>query len=352
MAKLLIGCYSYDSSSNYGTKYTSVVTWLGNAVKELEKVRGSLVGKLETKNGFQAIFVATEYMFTGENTTKLREPMLVSEKNDLVRDIKEISKKYSEILIFPGSIFYKEPLGASTVEGVTAKHKAMANLISAELASASMKPRDQSDVLGGWKTGGGVSVPGIKDMSGPVAKPKLDTYRAYNSVQAFLAGDTATKTAYVKNWDFKETEGASVEKLMYVPGSHSGRRTILSFEFGIEVCFDHANGALQGSKSDVDFHIVVSASVETEEAQMAMKKGGYFIHASSDPSQTTVYARNALGALAKVTLAGGKIESNSLAYWLVDVEARAAAKTAVAASTGSTVVTPSGKKITGGIKVM
>jgi hypothetical protein len=206
--------------------------------------------------------------------------------------------------------------------------------------------------LSGWKTGGGVAVPGIKDMSSALTKPKADTYRAYNSVQAFLGGEAVIKTPYVKNWDFKETEGASVEKLMYVPGSHSGRRTINNFEFGIEVCFDHANGALKGSHTDVDFHVVVSDWVEAKGASMAMKKGGYFIHASSKPAQTMVCRRESTGALTKLTLAAGKTKADSLAYWMVEVEKRPMVKAAAVASTGSTVVTPSGKVLSGAVKLI
>jgi hypothetical protein len=97
------------------------------------------------------------------------------------------------------------------VEVITATHNAMANLICAELSSSKMSARDKTDLLSGWKTGGGVAVPGIRDMSTALTKPKADTCRAYNSVQAFLGGEAVIKTPYVKSWDFKETEGASVE---------------------------------------------------------------------------------------------------------------------------------------------
>lgn len=350
MAKLLVACFSFNSRNVYGTTYTKVVSFLEWAAEATEKVRSAVASGLETENGFQAILVAPEYMFTGENTSKAREPMLMDERNDLIRDIKAISKKYKDILIFPGSIFYKEALGGSTVESVTATQKAMAHLISAELSGKKMTPRDKGDLMTGWSAGS-VSVPGITSMTPVLAKPKADSYRAYNSVQAFLGGEAVIKTPYVKNWDFKETEGASVEKLMYVPGSQAGTRTILGFDFGIEVCFDHANGALKGSKTDVDFHIVVSDWVNTTESKMAMKNGGYFIHASTKPKETTVCYRNSSGTISTLKLNGGKAAQDSLAYWLVEVEKRATSTTTVSVPTGTKVVTPSGKTITGGVKV-
>ncbi len=80
MAHVVIGCFSYQSPSFYGTRYTTVISYLRAAVEHLSKACGTVTGSLETENGFQAIFVAPEYMFTGENSAKHREPMLSPEK--------------------------------------------------------------------------------------------------------------------------------------------------------------------------------------------------------------------------------------------------------------------------------
>jgi hypothetical protein len=88
-------CFSFDSPDCYGTKYATIVSWLRRAVEEVDKARASVATSLETENGFQAIFVAPEYMFAGENSGKRRQPMSVAEKNDVVRDINDISKTYA-----------------------------------------------------------------------------------------------------------------------------------------------------------------------------------------------------------------------------------------------------------------
>jgi hypothetical protein len=54
--------------------------WLRRAVEEVDKARASVATSLETENGFQAIFVAPEYMFAGENSGKRRSLCLSPRK--------------------------------------------------------------------------------------------------------------------------------------------------------------------------------------------------------------------------------------------------------------------------------
>jgi hypothetical protein len=336
MSKLIVGCYSLKSPLYYGRKYTDIVGYLRQAVEYVDLFRAANVAHLATDSGFQAIFAASEYMFTGENTTATREPMSASERGDVVRDIEAISKDFPKILIFPGTIFYKEQLSF----GKEPYKKSMANLIAASLQATNFgksklgpakdsvwKPapghtwefdRGATNVMAGFQAGmaANVHVPGMIEVSKAFQGPKPDLHRAYNCVQAFLGGKPAFGTPYLKNWDYKETEGASVEHLIYIPGTAAGRRTIGKFEFGIEVCFDHFMGALKGSTADVDFHVVVSDCVATKVEHMAMKRGGYFIHASSDPNQTMVCRKGAM--IERLAPVAGAIDEDSVACWVID----------------------------------
>jgi hypothetical protein len=130
-----------------------------------------------------------------------------------------------------------------------------------------------------------------------------------------------------------------------------GTREIRKFNFGVEVCFDHANGALKGKNPNADFHVVVSDYVDTNETNMAMGNGGYFIHASSNPNQSCVYKRNTMGALQKLTKTAGKFAENQMAYWLIDVEKRKWDKPEIAKPSGTN-VNVGGKVLTGAKKVM
>ena len=314
MAKLLIGCYSYDSYEEYGTAPNAVITRLRTAVQELEAKRSSYAAQLETDNAFQAIFVAPEYLFTRANATKSREPMSKQLSEDVVRDLKAISEAFPRILMFPGSIFYRESLAVDVNY-----QKMQAHLIAAEL---NMAGRGATEVISQPRKAGGVTIPSLKEGSEALKGGlKPDSYRAYNSVRAFLGGESVM-TPYNKQWDFKETEGADVQKLVFVPGSAKGTREIREFTFGIEVCFDHGNGALKGHNPNVDIHVVVSDWVENKEGNMAMKNGGYFVHASSESVQTCVYSRNNMGGLQKLNRTAGQLKAFEMAYWLVDIDRR------------------------------
>jgi hypothetical protein len=184
------------------------------------------------------------------------------------------------------------------------------------------------DVVDADRTLGGKNVPGLASLSYAVS-PGTTAYRAYNELYPFLGG--TRMNPYLKQWDFKETEGARATSQAFVPGSSSATKVIGGFEFGMEICADHNAGALNSkSGPEVDFHIVVSDCVETDVDNMHMKVGGYFIHASSDSTETCVYWNH--GSTKTKLTPKPAIASNKMSYFLVDIDKRV--------SPPSTIVTP------------
>jgi hypothetical protein len=340
LAKLLIALWSYPSSSCYGSDWKSVVGSFRQRVKDTFTELGKYTAALEKGNGFQAIFAAPEYIFVGRDSlTKKRIPMQASEKDDLLRDLKAISLDYKPILIFAGTVFYREE-----TQSDTNFKKFNSNLVAAQLAA---RNRGYEDVIvkTGWNPNG-VNVPSLNEVA---QKKTATSYRAYNSAYPFLGGDVLTP--YNKEFDCKETEGADAATLLYVPGSSGGTRDIKNFDFAIEVCADHVSGALRGK--DGDFHVVVSDWAKTETANMVNKAGGYFLHASSEPTQTCVYG-GPNPKLRLTTTDGATPTSGSLKFWLVEVVQRKIdppKATVVAGSNIQTVTTSTGKKIQG-VKVI
>lgn len=107
---------------------------------------------------------------------------------------------------------------------------------------------------------------------------------------------------YDKHTDFYETKSTSPDQSMFVPGTQDECPEIgdgvRKFRFGVEICFDHGNAVLKRrSPPNLHFHIVVSDSVPNNPSNMAMRNGGYFLHASTDHSKTVVYRRNDSGQL-------------------------------------------------------
>jgi hypothetical protein len=239
--------------------------------------------------------------------------------------------------MFPGTVFWKELL--NTDPGVK---KFKAQLVSAEIDK---KLQGRADVVDANRNLGGKTVPSLANLS-QIVSPGTTGYRAYNELYPFLDGKRLNP--YLKQWDYKETEGATATSQAFVPGSSSATKDIGGFEFGMEICFDHFNGALKSKNGpEVDLHIVVSDCVDTKEANMHMKDGGYFIHASSDSSETCVYKKT--GSTKTKLTPTPAIASNQMSYWLVDIDKRV--------STPSTIVMPVtppvvGKKPPGAVKVM
>jgi len=333
MGKLLIGCYPFSSSGNYGAKHTSVIGWVRGAVKELDDLRQAKSADLEKGNAFQAIFVSPEYQFTDPTAPSVRQAMDEATKNTLLSALEGISTSYKEILMFPGTVFWKQLL--DTPENV---QKFEAQLVASELTLKNLGRK--ADVVDANQNLGGKNVPGLKDLSKAV---KVTTaYRAYNELYPFLDGKRWTP--YLKNWDFKETEGATATSQAFVPGCSAGKKDIGGFEFGMEICFDHFNAGLKGKGGEVDFHIVTSDSVGTLEANMMMKNGGYFIHASSDTNQTCVYSRTG-GTKTKLTPTPA-IQANQLSWWLVNIAKRDTSQVAINTTPKTPILTtPSGKRL-------
>jgi hypothetical protein len=141
-------------------------------------------------------------------------------------------------------------------------------------------------------------------LYGPInllARGNPSTLDSYNLLQAGTAERVLKNTAFVfldgkivfkynKMNDFHEALSGD-GKLIFCPGSKPGFTTINGIDVGLEICLDHAVGALQKSLTlanapSVHLHIVTSASVEWFPAMI--KDNGYYIHASSERGNTAV----------------------------------------------------------------
>lgn len=72
------------------------------------------------------------------------------------------------------------------------------------------------------------------------------------------------------------------EDLIFIPGTSSPIPTKDGLILGLEICAEHAcKPALVFSGGLLDFHILISASIEVDPKAVAAKAGGYVIHADS-----------------------------------------------------------------------
>ena len=123
---------------------------------------------------------------------------------------------------------------------------------------------------------------------------------------------------YDKHFDFQETRGAKPDILAFLPGTADQAPEVDGLRFGVEICFDHGNAVLKNrGLGDLDFHLVVSDSISNSRDNMAMKPGGYYVHASSVPSRTIVVFRQPDGNLRDIPLDPAPC-SNGMSYCTID----------------------------------
>lgn len=107
---------------------------------------------------------------------------------------------------------------------------------------------------------------------------------------------------YDKQTDFGEAIGCSPEDLAFIPGSYKQCPEVGGYRFGMEICFDHANAMLaRRNVQPLHFHLVVSDWVDSSVGNMAMSAGGYFVHASTNYAESSLWRRTLAGATEDIT---------------------------------------------------
>jgi predicted amidohydrolase len=308
---VLVALWSFRSDRHYGTQASAITPGLELMLKATASKLQQSQSTIETQNAFQAIFVAPEYLFVGQRSTQRRAAMRASSKDRLVSSLRSISKQYPKILIIAGTAFWREDL--DTVEK---QDRYNANTLGAYLKTTNfgrtknLSAEDTCVLNGHTDSKTQKTIPGLGDLVGKIPK-----YRAYNTMYAFLGGELAFK--YNKECDYFETDGASPAKITYIPGVSGGIREVANFQFGLEICLDHANDTLKGKQAD--FHIVVSDWTETKASQIV---GTYLLHASTQPSQTGVYQSLPQAIDEMPTINNQYPNDYTLDYWLCPIDAR------------------------------
>jgi predicted amidohydrolase len=351
LSKLLIGLYSYSSGLNYGQTAALLLDVLR---KQVGRCRSELASLSDRRKGtVQAIFVAPEYLFTAPNTGYKRVAMSSAEKDVVELGLRSISKEYPNILMFPGTVFYQEEVvgeargrmgtglitnelelkrsyvktfrpneGLSTVQ--IAKVDLAKDLQDGKVVWDSLDKQKKNEFnfywgrLNTWEQNN-IKVHGLVDLAKGMQKADSAAQplrRARNCCFMFLGGQRIGM--YDKHSDFQETRGAKPEKLAFLPGTADQAPEVDGLRFGVEICFDHANAVLKGrGLGDLDFHVVVSDFVDTIDGNMTMKRGGYFLHAASNPVETQAVFRASNGSLTRQRLnpAAG---ANVLSFCTID----------------------------------
>jgi hypothetical protein len=246
--------------------------------------------ELQLDNPFMGIFIAPEYYFTKPSPSGEREFLDLTSKRTLDLNLQGLSRQFPKILLVPGTTHYEvEMTGSDKVSTGYQLMQAAKNRILRENALANPKTvldssmdhydHDPAHYPPTWR-----DVPSMNRLADNLLDPDTKPRKIHN-VTCLLLNGTVWGT-YDKHTDFYEAKSISPDQSMFVPGTQDECPAIgdgvRKFRFGVEICFDHGNGVLKRRKpANLHFHIVVSDSVSNQDAHMAMKNGGYFLHAST-----------------------------------------------------------------------
>jgi predicted amidohydrolase len=134
---------------------------------------------------------------------------------------------------------------------------------------------------------------------------------------AYLLYNGKIRFKYNKKGDFHESIGDDANTV-YVPGDKLGLSDpIEGTTIGMEICLDHRLGTLNtgfpSGKKDPHIHVVVSDSVTNTPAKMKARK--YFVHASTDSKETSVYRMQGGPTKENPEAYTDTVDGGTISYW-------------------------------------
>ncbi len=309
---LVVGTYSVQTLDIANWSINQRISVLTECLTKLEQYRTERMQKDEEwrwqdySGRASMIFVAPEYMFTAKNfqlcfisDLKSNRFLEKDERDNVVAALQKISSRYGSQLVFaPGSIAFRQKLSSIAIDRLEKVSLAKTHI---ETAATHLQKRQYPSLTGDAyldKTlasdlaGHAPQTP--REKLQQLHKAGTDTtgtyYLADNAMYLFNRGRIIA--SYTKRADFHERLPDAPANTIFIPGIKPGRATVGAINFGIEICFDHANGVLKSTPSGTgvlpSVHLLCSASVGNDTSSVLVREGGYLIHASSDESETVI----------------------------------------------------------------
>ncbi|WP_143101358.1 hypothetical protein [Stigmatella aurantiaca] len=289
---------------------------------------------------FPEYFFAEPTVATGNHGRGDIRSLDEEEKDDFFRFVQQISEQNPKIIIFPGTIAWHKSFNRQgnqtlhshgpqigTSKATPRYQKAQAALQTSHVRALGAPYNPASPLAGhlsSWDGGYFINYTAFNPASLNTPSPTLsvtlnagtmlpkyvtklsDTYGGrVQQIQVFenspspkqrLVRSTAyvfqggyCKFKYNKQGDFHEVLGGS-NHFAYVPGVVNGVFKLDNISFGVEICLDHAIGFLRRNfPGTVDIHVVMSATVLIDLANVKAGDGGHIIHADANPANSGVW---------------------------------------------------------------
>jgi len=231
----------------------------GKALSDLDALKKSVAEAwsriTEMRQGhpvpdWQAVFLAPEYFFS--NRRDAQDRFFAHEtKRIILKGLASMAKNYPQLLIVPGTVLWTKELYDKTPTGPQ-QNAARLNKARArnQYARATFGTSSGQD----WSFTGDMTATNVK-----IAQ----------NVAYVCLGDQIVK--YHKVGNYKEVEGEK-GNIYFASGSIVGRFSVGGVKYGLEVCMDHALGALDttiAAQGQVHIHLIISSYVKFSQRSTA-----------------------------------------------------------------------------------
>ncbi|MEQ9371386.1 MAG: hypothetical protein RIG63_20520 [Coleofasciculus chthonoplastes F3-SA18-01] len=323
---------------------SNIMSWVNNTIIPYVVQNAP---HLKWNDAFNAIIVLPEYYFSRTRQHSYQRKAMGEEAKDIVlQQLLQYSRYFPKILLLPGTIAFKKSLVRppnKTIQQSTRQRKSQSRLQKA--SSYLLSSPDDTKITSNYPFGSPYS-PASSTLTPREKLQRLDqlgenAYIYKNQACVIQNGQILFK--YNKRKDYFETYGSSNE--IHAPDvNRSASKTIHGIDFGLEICFDHAQRSLVEDityenrmaqhlaahgyapqptmTSTPQIHIVVSDWASNSASPV--REGGFFIHASSNNTQTCVKLKkhgtlvdHEPGRLAKI--AECWVDGDPLHAYLIDI---------------------------------
>ncbi len=317
-----------NSGSNFTNPLNVRLQRLAYALHDCQQTINANWASIQQDNEFHGIFLAPEYFFSSCRNDGTRFPMTNGEKMWLESQLIGLSRQYPKILIVPGTVFYyfdlndqnRVQMGYQLLQAAKDRITRERDRSAEQMRLGSHSPRTVLNAeMSHTPSGANSLVPSLNKLADSLVN---GTAKRVARNRAYLMLNGQIFARYDKHTDFYEAFSNTPDELMFIPGTqqqcpfigNSQRR----HRFGTEVCFDHANGVLKHrAPTNLHFHLVVSDYVDPLPGHMAMKRGGWFLHASTNHAVSQALVRDGNGVVTDVA-GSHRLERKWWGYYVID----------------------------------
>lgn len=378
--KFVVGLWAVETSGEVFTAATmdARIIELGHALTHFDTLVAA--ANLPHSQLIKGIFLAPEYFLAHQyadyiDTTlispqRIERTISIGDRDRCVQQIRTLSAAHPNVLIIPGSIAWKKTFTRQAGEDMARDPRTQERTAVPKVAPGDRRTRavghlnhfinldakyariksdsewikdrtrpgiDKARYKGRWHVpsneakrdmaSGNTDIVLRDGKGGTVTKtlPAVVEYYMRNTAYVYFNNEIIYK--YHKRGDF--FEAINTYEQVFIPSRKEPITDISvtatkQMKFGFEICLDHNIEMLKtfirkDGLGEPDFHIICSAAVKNNTANMCMRDGGFLLHASSETDYTVVY-ENDRGIRREVAPdAVATVRGHTFKSWTIDV---------------------------------